>query len=118
MPVGIANVNWYGVAKGRDSIYMLKYSLISDTDNSINVFPINEEYLNLIDSNIAQKMRWFAQGFYTVEKENETIRIYNLQVDMRGVVEIGNKKAPTAGYFEISNKDGKTEFSSGSIKNQ
>ena len=27
MPVGIANINWYGVAKGRDSIYMLKHSI-------------------------------------------------------------------------------------------
>lgn len=118
MPVGIANINWYGVAKGKDSIYMLKHSILSDKVNPIEVFPINEEYLNQIDKNIADKMRWFAKGFYTVEKENENIRIYNLQVDMRGIVEIGDKKAPTAGYFEISNKNGKTEFSSGSIKNE
>ena len=37
---------------------------------------------------------------------------------MRGVVKIGDKKAPTAGYFEISSRNGKSEFSSGSIKNQ
>ena len=117
MPVGIANVNWYGVAKGQDSIYMLKHSILSDTNNSIEVFPINEEYLNQINKDVAEEMRWFAKGFYTVEKENGKIRIYNLQVDMRGIVKIGNKKAPTAGYFEVSNKNGKSEFSSGSIKN-
>jgi len=114
MPVGVANTNWYGVAKGLDSIYMLKYSVFSDMNNSIEAFPINEKYLNLIDRNVAEKMRWFAKGFYTVERENETIRIYNLQVDMRGIMKIGDKKVPTAGYFEISNKDGQSVFSSGS----
>ncbi|MBC8754862.1 metal-dependent hydrolase [Kordia sp. YSTF-M3] len=117
MPVGIANINWYGVAKGRDSIYMLKYSILSDMEDSIEAFPIHEEYLDLIDKNVAKKMRWFAKGFYTVEKEDNNIRIYNLQVDMRGIIKTGTKKAPTAGYFEISNKDGNTTFSSGSIKN-
>ncbi len=118
MPVGIANINWYGVAKGRDSIFMLKYSMLSNEDHSIESFPINEEYLNQIDKKVADKMRWFAKGFYTVEKENGKIRIYNLQVDMRGIVKVGDKKAPTAGYFEISNRNGKTEFSSGSIKHK
>ncbi|MDF1676960.1 MAG: metal-dependent hydrolase [Vicingaceae bacterium] len=114
MPVGIANMNWYGVAKGRDSIYMLKHSIFSDEDYLIESFPINEEYLNLIDRKVADKMRWFAKGFYTVEKVNEKIRIYNLQVDMRGIVKVGEKKAPTAGYFEVAVLNGITEFSSGS----
>ncbi len=116
MPVGIANINWYGVAKGKDSLYMVKHSILSETDNPIEVFPINEEYLNEIDKEIADKMRWFAKGNYTVEKENGKIRIYNLQVDMRGIVKVGDKMAPTMGYFEVSNKTGKPEFSSGSIK--
>lgn len=118
MPVGMANINWYGVAKGRDSIYMLKHSILSNEDYLIEPFPINEEYLNQIDRKVADKMRWFAKGFYTVEKENGKIRIYNLQVDMRGIVKTGNKKAPTAGYFEVSNQNGRLEFSSGSIKNK
>lgn len=118
MPVGIANINWYGVAKGRDRIYMLQHSLMSDESGPIEVFPINEHYLNEIDSSAAELMRWFAKGFYTVEKENGKIRIYNLQVDMRGIKEVGHKKAPTAGYFEISTINGRTTFSSGSIKDE
>jgi len=113
MPVGIANINWYGVAKSQDSIYMFQHSVLSHLDNSIEVFPINEEYLNLIESNIADKMRWFAKGFYTVEKVNDKVRVYNLQIDMRGIKKEGNKTLPTAGYFEIS-KNG--NFSSGSHK--
>jgi inner membrane protein len=101
MPVGVANMNWYGVAKGKDSLYMVQYSILSDMDNPIESFPIHEEYLDLIDQNIANKMRWFAKGFYTVEKEKDAIRIYNLQVDMRGIVKTGTKKAPTTGYFEV-----------------
>ena len=117
MPVGMANINWYGVAKGEDSIYMQKFSIISGIENSIEAFPINDNYLDEIDEIVANKMRWFAKGFYTVEKVNGKIRIYNLQVDMRGVVNIEDKKAPTAGFFEISNSNGETKFSSGSIKN-
>ena len=118
IPVGIANINWYGVAKGRDSLYILKHSILSDRENEIEAFPINEEFLNLVDTTIAKKMRWFAKGFYTVEKEKENIIIYNLQVDMRGIVKVGDKKAPTVGYFEVSNKNGTPEFSSGSVKNK
>lgn len=118
MPVGIANVNWYGVAKGQENMYMLKYAMLSPVENPIEVFPINEHYLLQIDEHVADKMRWFAKGFYTVEKVNEKIRIYNLQVDMRGVINTGDKKAPTAGYFEISTINGKSVFSSGTIKNE
>jgi len=91
---------------------MVRYSILSNLDSTIHSFPINEEYLDEIDSGIAEKMRWFAKGFYTVEKNMESIRIYNLQVDMRGVVELENRKAPTVGYFEIKN----SIFSSGSVK--
>jgi inner membrane protein len=115
MPLGIANVNWYGVAKSQDSIFMLKHSILSDTEQVIEAFPINEDLLELVDSQVAKKMRWFAKGFYTVTKENDKIRIYNLQVDMRGIVTTGNKKAPTVGYFEITKKDGETQVTSGSI---
>ncbi len=118
MPIGIANINWYSVAKGTDSIYMIKHALFSNRDNPIDAFPINEDYLNQIDQQVADKMRWFAKGFYTVEKENNKVRVYNLQVDMRGIVIVDNKKAPTAGYFEVSNINGQSVFSSGSIKNQ
>jgi inner membrane protein len=116
MPVGIASINWYGVAKGADSLYMLQYSILSDEANRIEAFPIHEAYLNEIDSTVAERMRWFAKGFYTVEKVADKIRIYNLQVDMRGVTRIGNKKAPTAGYFELSTIHGEAVFSSGTIK--
>ena len=116
IPVGIANLNWYGVAKGKDSIYMMKYYIFSSENSSIDRFAINENYLNQIDKKIADKMRWFAKGFYTVDNVNEKIRLFNLQVDMRGIVTYQNKKAPTRGYFEFSVENGKTTFSSGSLK--
>ena len=115
MPVGMANMNWYGVDKGRDSIYMFEHSILTSKDNPIESFPINENYLHQIDEEIADRMRWFAKGYYTVEKEGDKIRIYNLQVDMRGVTNKDGKKVPTLGYFEVSNLNGKNEFSSGSI---
>ena len=72
--------------------------------------------LTQVDPEMANIMRWFAKGNYTVTKENDKIRIYNLQVDMRSIVEENGKKAPTVGYFEITTKNGKSEFSSGRIK--
>lgn len=118
MPVGIANLNWYGVAKNNDSLYLQKCSLLFNENNKIEAFPVHEAYLNEIDTHAANIMRWFAKGFYTVEKIDGRVRIYNLQVDMRGVVKNGNTKAPTKGYFEIENEDtGAFKFSSGTIKN-
>jgi inner membrane protein len=116
MPVGIANINWYGVAKATDSLHMIQYSPFSKDKEKIESFPVNEELLKKVDPEMANMMRWFAKGNYTVTKENDKIRIYNLQVDMRGIVEENGKKAPTVGYFEIATKNGKSEFSSGSIK--
>ena len=117
MPVGMANIKWYGVAKGQDSIFMLKHSILSGTEKRIEPFSINESYLLDIEEEVADKMRWFAKGFYTVEKENETIRFYNLQVDMRGIVKVGDKKAPTKGYFKLLNVNGQTQLTSGTLKN-
>lgn len=116
MPVGVANINWYGVAKTKDSIYMCKHSAFSNTDKTITAFPINDHYLQEIDQHIADKMRWFSKGFYTVTKHHDTIRVYNLQVDMRGIVKEGNQKVPTVGYFKIVNQKGTSTFSSGSVK--
>jgi inner membrane protein len=115
LPVGIANINWYGVAKDTDSIYMRKYSILNLEDEEITSFPINDKYLNDVDEEVAEKMRWFSKGFYTVEKINDKIRIYNLQVDMRGIVHNKKHFAPTIGYFEILQRGDEFEFSSGRI---
>jgi len=116
MPVGIANLNWYGVAKTKDSLYMQHYSLLNGLKNEIHSFPIHEQYLEGVDKEMADKMRWFAKGFYTVDKVKDQVRIYNLQVDMRGIISDGNKLVPTAGYFKLYTQNGKTEFGAGTIR--
>ena len=114
MPVGIANINWYGVARSDDGLYMQKYSLLEDNNQPFDYFPINDHLLDKVSPFAADKMRWFAKGYYTVVDDGEKIRIYNLQVDMRGIVADGIRKAPTVGYFEIIPKaDGQFLFSSG-----
>ncbi|MBP9794143.1 MAG: metal-dependent hydrolase [Flavobacterium sp.] len=118
MPVGVANLNWYGVAKSKDSLYMQRYSLLGGLKSEIQSFPINEKYLQEVDPEMANTMRWFAKGFYTVDKVNNQVRIYNLQVDMRGIISDGTKLVPTAGYFTLQTKQSKTEFGSGTIKNK
>ncbi|MEZ4884456.1 MAG: metal-dependent hydrolase [Chitinophagales bacterium] len=117
MPVGIANVNWYGVAKTEDGLYMHKYSILNDQHLPFVYFPSNDSLLIDVNSALVERMKWFAKGFYTVEKEGDKLRFYNLQVDMRGIVDKENVKAPTVGYFVITPLlDGGFEFSSGRHK--
>lgn len=115
MPVGVAGINWYGMARNDDSLYLKKISLLSDVMTPIEAFPINDNLLDILKPEVADEMRWFAKGNYTALKDGNKIRIYNLQVDMRGIVKDGEKKYPTAGYFELTPlSNGEVIFSSGS----
>jgi inner membrane protein len=117
MPVGIANINWYGVAKTDEGIFMYKYSILKNGHLPFEYFPTNDHLLGGVNPTLVDRMKWFAKGFYTVEKDGDKLRFYNLQVDMRGIVQEGNTKAPTAGYFVIEpHADGSFEFSSGAYK--
>ena len=119
IPVGVANINWYGVANTTDTIYLQKYSILEGSYFSFETFAINDHLLEVLNPKLVEKMRWFAKGFYTVEKDGDTIRFYNLQVDMRGIYKDGEINAPTVGYFEIiPKKDGSFEFSSGTHRNK
>ncbi len=58
---------------------------------------------------------WFAKDFYTVEKAGDKIRLYNLQVDMSGIVNSETVRAPTKGYFVLEQYDNSDfQLSSGS----
>ncbi|WP_310555086.1 metal-dependent hydrolase [Flavobacterium sp.] len=109
VPVKIGSVNWYGVAKTKDSIYLGKYSFLN-TQSPIHYesFPVNDTLLNKLDPHLADRLKWFSKGFYTVVKDKDKIRLYSLQVDMRGVKQIGKYKAPTAGFFEITSNPDKS----------
>jgi len=116
-PVGIGNLQWYGVAKGDDSLHIGKYNRWRKEPICFHSFPINEHLLDGIKPDLRKKLKWFAQDFYTVAEYNGTIRLYNLQCDMQGVKTYGNYKAPTAFYFEItSHSDGSYELSTGMHK--
>jgi len=115
IPVGVASIGWYGIARTEDSLYLQEMSLFCTQENAIEVFPINEEFLKLLKPEVANEMRWFAKNNFTVSKMGKEIRIYNLQVDMRGVVYEGIDKYPTAGYFKFSQgSSDEMVFSSGS----
>ena len=114
MPVGSANINWYGVAKSKDSLYMQKYSILKGSYFPFEKFAVNDHLLDDLNPELVTTMRWFAKGFYTVQKDGDKIRFYNLQVDMRGIFNNGDIKAPTFGYFEITSKrNGTYKLSSG-----
>lgn len=114
IPVGSANLNWYGVAKSNDSLYLQKYSVLKGSYFPFEKFAVNDYLLEDLDPELIRTMRWFAKGFYAVQKDGDKIRFYNLQVDMRGIFNNGDIKAPTLGYFEVALQgDGTYKFSSG-----
>lgn len=116
MPVGVAAINWYGLTVADDGIYMKKYSFLGDSDAAFEFFPQNDSLLNQLDPEVAETMRWFAKGFYTAEAVGDTIRIYNMQVDMRGMLLDRNPPAPTHGFFEFKpNADGSYDYGYGNM---
>lgn len=105
VPVAIGNGTWYGVAKDADSLHIGKYSEWKDGDIEFHSFAINEQLLDGLDGRLVDRMKWFAQGFYTVAEKDGKIRIYNMQCDMQGVRQYGEYRAPTAFYYEITPKE-------------
>lgn len=108
VPVAIGNTIWYGVAKDKTHLHIGKYSMLESNEIEFNSFPINNQLLEGLDERLVDRMKWFAQGFYTVAEKNGKIRIYNMQCDMQGVRQFGDYIAPTAFYYEISPKSNGT----------
>ena len=106
VPVGMANINWYGVAKTNTGLYIGKLNNRNEHETTFEYFPSNDNLLNGLDDVLVDRLKWFSQGFYTVAEHEGKIRLYNMQCDMQGVRTFGDYKAPTAFYFEISPQDG------------
>lgn len=114
VPVTIGSTTWYGVAKDKTHLYIGKYSHLEKNKINFHSFPINENLLVGLDEKLVEKMKWFAQGYYTVAEKDGKIRVYNMQCDMQGVRKFGSYKAPTAFYYEITPKEnGEYDLTSG-----
>lgn len=101
VPVTIGNTTWYGVAKDKTHLHIGKYSRLKKNKIEFHSFPINDQLLDGLDERLVERLKWFAQGYYTVAEKDGKIRVYNMQCDMQGVRQYGDYKAPTAFYFEI-----------------
>ena len=113
--VGFASMNWYGVARNEENLYLGKYNVLENNDIHFDQFAINDQLLNEVEPKLVDRLKWFSKGFYTVAQSDDKIRLYNMQCDMQGVRTFGDYKAPTAFYFEITPKTecGEYELSSG-----
>ena len=70
--------------------------------------------LDKLDEELVYKMKWFAQGFYTVAEKDGKIRVYNMQCDMQGTRHFGDYLAPTAFYYQITpEEDGSYDLKTG-----
>jgi inner membrane protein len=108
VPVAVGNTIWYGVAKDKTHLHIGKYSLLKKNKIEFHSFPINNQLLDGLDEKLVDRMKWFAQGFYTVAEKDGKIRVYNMQCDMQGVRQFGDYRAPTAFYYEITPHEGGT----------
>ena len=118
VPGKVGNMVWYGVAKDKSQLHIGKYSLLEKNKIEFHSFPINDQLLEGLDDYLTDRMKWFAQGFYTIAEKDGKIRVYNMQCDMQGVREFGDYKAPTAFYFEIEHRgNGSYELTSGMHQN-
>ena len=114
IPVGVGNVNWYGVAKSEETLYIGQYSSRKQNSIDFHSFPINNDLLDKVNQQLASKLKWFSQNYYTVAEFNGHVRLYNLQCDMQGIRTYGEYKAPTAFYFEITtHSDGSYNLTTG-----
>jgi len=56
---------------------MHKYSILNNDQIPFEYFPTNNYLLEDVNPELVDKMKWFAKGFYTVEKGNDQLRFYN-----------------------------------------
>lgn len=116
-PVGMGSGRWYQVAHNKDSLYIRPYNLFDDRVDSFVSFAVHPELLDRYDPHMAERLVWFARDNYTLEQRGDTLRMFNLQVDMRGIVRKDGYMAPTVGYFELFHDPlGNTIMSSGQIE--
>lgn len=114
VPVKIGSVNWYGVAKTNNSLFIGKYNILTKSPIKFTKFPINDHLLDAMNAELASTLKWFSKGFYSVAEDNGKIRMYNMQCDMQGIRKYGNYKVPTAFYFEMTpQSDGEYVLSTG-----
>ncbi|MFD2823656.1 metal-dependent hydrolase [Lacinutrix iliipiscaria] len=119
VPVKFGSIYWYGVAKTDNSLYIGKYNNIEREKITFTEFSINDNLLNKVDSELANTLKWFSKGYYTVVEKDGIIRLYNMQCDMQGIRTYGEYKVPTAFYFEITPQpNGKYRMSTGMHKKQ
>ena len=112
-PVGIASYHWYGLGRTQDGFYLGDYSYIDDDKIQYTFFPSSDSLLFELDVHTVDRMKWFAKDFYHVVEQGDSILFYNMQVDMQGIHDLGQRNAPTRGYFILENKKGGKLISSG-----
>jgi inner membrane protein len=101
VPVSAANIKWSGVAIGKDSIYMRSLVRGKGAFGDDTAIPINEHLLDHVDPEITTKMKWFSKAHYAAAGTPDSIRFYNLQIDMQGIYKVDDDLAPTAWYYLI-----------------
>ena len=107
-PVGIASIHWYGLGRTQEGFYMGDYSYFEGNDIQLTFFPSADSLLVGLDEYTVDRMKWFAKDFYHTVEHGDSLLFYNMQVDMQGIHDVGQRKAPTRGYFILENrKDGK-----------
>ncbi len=112
-PVGIASLRWYGLGRTQNGFFMGDYSYSVQDEIKFTFFTSEDTLLMGLDEYTVDRMKWFAKDFYHVVAQGDSLLFYNMQVDMQGIHDLGQRKAPTRGYFILDNNKGGKLISSG-----
>ena len=89
------------------------YSYTDGKDIQLSFFPTADSLMTELDAHTIDRMKWFAKDFYHVVEQGDSLLFYNMQVDMQGIYDLGQRKAPTRGFFILENKKRGKLISSG-----
>ena len=81
VPNGPTTTFWNGYLIKNDSVYVSTYSIFDDsTDLEFKVIPRNSHLIeNRIEERAIETLLWFAQGYYSVQIEDESLMFYDLR---------------------------------------
>lgn len=102
VPVTAGNYSWRGAAIAGDSLYLGGFNQFARKPVRFEVFAVNDHLLDQVGEDMAGRLRWFSKGHHITAGTADSLRFYNLQVDMQGPRNTRFGRAPTAWYMELN----------------
>ncbi len=101
-PMPLTGFYWLVESQTKDSVFVTYKSIFHDFDShEMQKFSKNNQNLNSIPNNVnsdIQKLKFFSNGFFTSEYNNDTILFYDLRFGTSQQLTNGKRNNPILGY--------------------